>query len=499
MKPTDEQAAILSASGERIRVRALAGTGKTTTLRLLAEANPDSRILYLAFNRSVAQAVKHSFPGNVDARTTHSLALASFPRRFRYRVGDIAPWDLEKLLDPPYSLPATRTRFTRYVRETLDAWCHSSVSHLSAKLLPGALRKPPKERDPLDQPISAEDVLQCAWRLLDRMKDPRDESVPVPHDAYLKLWSLKKPQLDSYDMVLLDEAQDANPAVLSVIQAQRGRRVVFVGDAAQAIYGWRGAVNAMEAPADETFHLTGSFRFGPEIASVGDAVLKWIDPKSATLRGLGAPGMVGRLAKGHQMAVLGRTNEGLFDMAAKLVTARPRARLGFVGGYAAYGFDTILDVYRLWAANETPVTPEIARFPHFEALKDYADHSGDVRLKIRARVVETYGTKIPQILGALRAADRGGRAPYLFSTVHRAKGGEWPQVVMADDFVEMTDAGGQPVALQALVTAARPAQRAAVLEHARLRYVAVTRAQRYLQPDAECRLYLTLTEDHRAA
>lgn len=203
MQPTEEQAAILAARGERIRVLALAGTGKTTTLRLFAEAHPGSRILYLAFNRSVAQSVRRTFPGNVDARTTHALALASFPRRFRYRIGNLSAWQLEQLLEPAYASPATRTRFTRYVADTLNDWFHSDASQLSVRHLPSALRRPAAERDPLDVPLSAEHVLQTAWRLIDRMQDPSDEDVPVSHDAYLKLWSIRKPQLDDYDIVLL--------------------------------------------------------------------------------------------------------------------------------------------------------------------------------------------------------------------------------------------------------------------------------------------------------
>lgn len=54
---TPEQAAIIGWSGHRLVVRAFAGTGKTSTLVRYALANPNSRMLYLAYNRAVSVAV----------------------------------------------------------------------------------------------------------------------------------------------------------------------------------------------------------------------------------------------------------------------------------------------------------------------------------------------------------------------------------------------------------------------------------------------------------
>jgi superfamily I DNA/RNA helicase len=62
-------------------------------------------------------------------------------------------------------------------------------------------------------------------------------------DHYLKVWSLDCPQL-AWDVILFDEAQDADPAIAHVVENQ-SRQVIMVGDASQAIYGWRGAVDAL--------------------------------------------------------------------------------------------------------------------------------------------------------------------------------------------------------------------------------------------------------------
>jgi hypothetical protein len=49
-------------------------------------------------------------------------------------------------------------------------------------------------------------------------------------------------------VLYVDEFQDTTPCVLDIVMNQHsnGMKVVMVGDARQAIYGWRGAVNAMK-------------------------------------------------------------------------------------------------------------------------------------------------------------------------------------------------------------------------------------------------------------
>ena len=50
---TEEQKAIINSTGD-IRINAVAGSGKTTTIiEYAATRPPGSRILYLAFNKSV--------------------------------------------------------------------------------------------------------------------------------------------------------------------------------------------------------------------------------------------------------------------------------------------------------------------------------------------------------------------------------------------------------------------------------------------------------------
>ena len=75
--PTDEQTAAADAfrAGDHLVLQAGAGTGKTTTLALLAHATPRHG-RYLAYNRAIATDATTRFPATVTCTTAHSLAYA---------------------------------------------------------------------------------------------------------------------------------------------------------------------------------------------------------------------------------------------------------------------------------------------------------------------------------------------------------------------------------------------------------------------------------------
>ena len=86
--PTPEQQDILDAvaAGGTVAISACAGTGKTSTLRMIAEQSPDRRVLYVAFNKAVQVDAAASFPNNVKARTAHALAYPRFGPRLAKRL-----------------------------------------------------------------------------------------------------------------------------------------------------------------------------------------------------------------------------------------------------------------------------------------------------------------------------------------------------------------------------------------------------------------------------
>ena len=111
------------------------------------------------------------------------------------------------------------------------------------------------------------------WESMRRRRDPnvdKDTSLPMTDSGYLKLYQLSKPRLDlEYDVLMLDEAQDAAPVMADIILQQEGCAKILGGEPHQESYSFMGATNAMAAVAASVpkeriveRHLRRSFRFG---------------------------------------------------------------------------------------------------------------------------------------------------------------------------------------------------------------------------------------------
>lgn len=422
-QPTHEQAAVVECRARLLAVNAFAGTGKTTTLIEYARARPGRRILYLAFNRAVANEAKERFPSYVSCRTTHSLAYAVKGRIYEGKLGNTQPFEVAQLC-------RCNPRRARLILDTLSAWLCSTDTSIGRQHV---------DREALgedDDPAEIVDQTHVAWEEMQL----KDSPIKMPHDGYLKLWALERPHL-RYDIILLDEAQDTNPLTLEVVMAQRHATIVLVGDRHQGIYGFRKAMNAMEhVKAEQRIALTQSFRFGRGIASVATALLQHFKDETAPVRGRDDIDVAWSVDASKHYAVLGRTNAGLFAVAANLVGRGQSTRLHFVGGFEGYLFGKVLDAYHLWADERSQIKePSIARFKNFADFKNYGDEARDAETCALARVVDQYRTEVPRLYAAIKAADTPlqERAHVTLTTAHKAKGLEWQQVQLCDDFVEL--------------------------------------------------------------
>src|ERR1041385_6027626 len=87
-RPTPEQEAAIAAfaTGDHLVLQAGAGSGKTSTLYMLA-ASTRRWGRYIAFNRSIANEARNTFPHNVKCGTAHSLAWHAVGKRYSDRLG----------------------------------------------------------------------------------------------------------------------------------------------------------------------------------------------------------------------------------------------------------------------------------------------------------------------------------------------------------------------------------------------------------------------------
>jgi hypothetical protein len=432
MALTEEQAHAveLFKGSQSLKISAFAGTGKTTTLIELAKSTKNSG-LYLAFNKAIAAEAGSRFPRTVDCRTTHSIAYRAAPNAFRRNPGKLTEGiqgnriaqtlGLEELAVGGVVLKARSLGFM--VVRTVQRFCQSGDSTIDTRHVPlvGKLEQLSDEhQDEFKRYVS--ELAAVIWS---RMATP-DDAVPLGHDGYLKLWSLSRPTLE-YDFILLDEAQDTNEAVLSVLRAQ-DCHLTLVGDRHQQIYEWRGAINAMErVPTDAESFLTQSFRFGPEVARAATDILRLLkEPRSV----IGNPDRSSVIqTSGSADAVLCRTNAGVISVVLNTLKANQRPHV--VGGVTELN-RLLEDVTRLKTGYPAE-SPELFGFQDWSEVVDFATSEEGQSLNSFVTIVSENGEA--KLLEALRkVAQSEQSADLTVSTGHKAKGREWDTVRLHSDF-----------------------------------------------------------------
>jgi hypothetical protein len=472
MPPTDEQRAILEARGRIVKINARAGTGKTTTLRMLAEKFSDQRILYLVFNRRARESARDAFPANAKAYTLHALAYRDEGHKWSVSSG-FGPVDLLPAFRQDRQVLASLsfeflTFFLNSAHERLEGATGSFTGLLAGERLE-------RFKDHQRTIVAAARELAGAW--YHRKRD-------CPHDFYLKLFHRSggfARELNRYDMVLVDEGQDLSPIMLDALSRCRSR-IVVVGDTHQQIYGFRYAVDAMERmAADETFDLSLSFRFGKPIAGLATALIRQAkgqkdfvilgnpDRRSA-VRFFEHPGKIP-----PDTAFLSRTNLALFGNAIQL---RARAiPFQFERDLQPTLFRT-LDVFWLQSGKRDAVRDAfIGSFDGYEALKRYADKMEDFTLAGMCQIVEKHGDQFPAVIFEMVQQCRqngngeaaGDREPITLSTVHSAKGQQYREVYVhpdiADSLQRAWSGEGSPEDINvAYVAVTRPTQRVHLFE-----------------------------------
>lgn len=444
--PTDEQVAARDtfAAGDSFVLQAGAGTGKTSTLRLLAEAAPERKGLYVAFNRAIALEAQATFPSNVTVKTIHALAMRGTGFAFKGRLNKptvplyLAAKRLGVFGD--FKVSADRrlrpTTQAGLAMRTVRRFCASADDTIKRRHVPHT-----PGLNAGQQKALAKLIVPLAKKVWDDVSDPLADSFRFEHDHYLKVWALTHPSWQA-DFVLYDEAQDANPVVSAMVadQLQTGRQLVAVGDSAQGIYGWRGAVDAMESfDVTLTLPLSQSFRFGERIAEEANV---WLELLRSDMRLTGRADLDSRVVATvpRPDAVLCRTNGAAV---AELFAALDEGvNVGLVGG----GND-LLAVARAaldLKAGKPTEHEEFALFSSWDEVREYADSGDDPHLAVLVKVIEAHGP--PAIITAIQAAAHEQSAERTLSTLHKAKGREWGKVRLAGDFsMPRTDEDGEAV------------------------------------------------------
>jgi hypothetical protein len=466
LRPTEEQQQAIDQfrKGGSLKINAYAGTGKTSTLELLAHSTPKHG-QYIAFNTDIVRDAKERFPSSVNCSTTHSLAFKATPSGYKNNSDkmtkrlsanhlaemlNLKRWQIDRqhILQP---------RSQGYlIIDTLRRFMQSADADLTAQHVPrhGSLLAAPEAT----MAAVTEFALHGAKHVWTRMKNVNDP-MPLGHDGYLKLWALSDPVIAA-DFILLDEAQDTNPVVLGVLRKQSAQ-MIYVGDKYQQIYEWRGAVNAMEKiDTDGATYLTMSFRFGPAIAEVASKLLVMLGEKRPIK---GNPIVDSRIGHVSPRTILARTNASTIAAIIECLDAGKKPHL--VGGT-----DEVMEMLRgvqdLKEGKQSTV-PDFFGFDKWEQVVEFTKSGEGDHLISFVNLVEARGER--QLMWALNRTVDEERSDLIISTAHKAKGREWSTVRLMDDFLRSQPKKQKPDKSQ-YANGHDPAE-------VRLFYVALTRAK----------------------
>lgn len=475
--PTPQQQAVIDAvrTGDDVVVRALAGTGKTSTLRMIAQRMPGSRILYVAFNKSVQLDADRSMPGNVEARTDSSLSYNAMPDGIKRKLGDEStlrrPDDIARLLgvEDAGRPPMEATERVAAALRTVEAYAISADDDIGTQHVP--------ERDRAQAGL----VLPVAEQIWADLRSP-DGRIRLTNTHITKMWALTRPDLSRRgsgvktpaSVIFMDEAQDTNPVLARVI-ADQTVQVVWVGDGNQAIYGFRGAVDQLDkVQVPHDLPLTQSWRFGPEIADAGNRFLQLLESPHRVVGG-GAAGQVQRdidSYSGPVDAILVRSNAGAINAILEHQTA---------GQVVGVPKGTKAELHRLVATarwlqtggrRPTQLHDDLAAYRNWDEVVEAEATGEDPKLSMLVRIIDSYALDLLDTIvdQLVETGDKGDtRTPDLIvTTAHKAKGLEWDRVQIGGDFRAPKVTPDGDVEMPSA-------------EEMRLAYVAVTRARKVLQ------------------
>ena len=495
--PTDEQVKIneLVKTGANVVVQAGAGAAKSTTLRYLAQQNPNKHFLVLCFNSvNASESNEHpEKPKNMTYRTFHSIAYSKIGYNYRTKVKtylnyrDIDDSVIDSLayltkIDNTKQKNEIKYAVKKAILNCVTAYCRSTykaIDEFALAQYTTFFSKDSKEVLP-DASISwtyffsTEDIELLVketyryWQAL-ISSDPK---VQITHDVYLKLYHLhgyklqyvepeRNSQEISVDVLCLDEAQDSNELQIAIFNNSSIRQKIVVGDKHQQLYAWRGAINAMDKfPDYKTATLSVSFRFNKYIAECANSVLDYADADFKIV------GSNTKYESIKSIAFLTRTNAEVLLV----------IWVAFKNHLKIYPQIDTKDLFsKLYHINAV-YYDEVPKFPNatLSAIRTKADLFEAMAISPEIALLNKLGFVVRKLGGTLHKGiemlktcivDDPSLTGLTVSTIHKAKGLEWDKVIIGDDLVGFSN---DPEELQAFFNDS---------EFINILYVAITRAK----------------------
>lgn len=464
---TDEQKDIIQElySDEKIiKVSAFSGTGKTSSILEIVKEykkiNPDKKILYIVFNKDMANEAKLKFSAqgmDVDVFTTHSFAL----RRLQMILGrqiTVMPnidmkdyWDLKnKNQKYKYCKVANiKSMFDEFCLnfDKLDKFCENMKSTKGRKYN-------------LDK-LCIKDVEVDFFKDLYSYFIKNDKFL---FNMFLKFYACEiADRVKGYSLVALDESQDCNLFMINIVKRIEYKKLFIFGDRYQAIYGFNRCVNIFEKFEGKTLPLSISFRFNNSICDIANRILDtcFEDFEFGSIKNNHD---ITEIRDAKEKTIIFRRNATLFEHTIFLMDNNENIKVKFmdtVKGVVTGAFDDVfakmLYFYdKLLESTESEQLEEFRNKFKIQPFEKEVDYYLDIANKSEEKLYRyLYNNKqmlgldmfkffnlflmnekrLVEILEKIRNSEElvNPEKTYILVTAHASKGREWSHVRIAED------------------------------------------------------------------
>lgn len=446
--PTDEQVHIrdlFTSTPCPIMVNASAGTGKTTMFEMLEAVAPKSRkIIYLVFNKRNKTEARGKMSPATDVQNFNGLGhgiwsevigsrLSLVERKTNNIVTEIIKSSRKHL---------QRDLWNRYYNTVAGVKIAKDIGYA-----PIDVDYPEAEPSPLateEQLISMmeEEPDDLTLALIDKALIASISAAylgTIDYGDQIYMPTLFNAPFPRYDDVWVDEYQDLNPVNHAMVDRllAHGARLIGVGDDAQSIYVFRGAVPGSMAKAQVRYSMTLttlsiSFRCPEAVVKAA----QWRVPHFRWIKPGGHVERLDKLDPSHipdNAAIICRNNAPLFKLGMQL--------LGSGRAISIAGSDIgprLIGIMRKLGDEEDPRPKVLAAIEDWrqERLSKESTTAND--LADCMTIFANYGTNLAQAITYAEDlfAEQG---PLRLLTGHKSKGLEYDNVYMLDPFLIRKD------------------------------------------------------------
>ncbi len=437
-------------------VIAVAGSGKTTTLlQALKLIPPDETVQFYAFNKAIADELFRRIPRSyrhVRASTFHSAGNRALLKWFGVNAFEPTNRKISQICRQELTF-SERTRYESVIVKLVSLAKSSGIRTYVQADEPQAWQDLIDHHDLYldDRTAKEEEAIRLARELLTRSIELAESDLLLDFDDQLYLPILWNLPIEQRRWVFVDEAQDTNAIRRELLakSLEDGGRLVAVGDPGQAIYGFTGASHdAIELIKErwrcKEFPLSVCYRCPAKVIEQAQLIVPQIEAREDAPEGIVAELSVPELLQtfGPEDAVLCRNTAPLVDLAYNAlgrgigvqILGRDLGKglIVLLDKMRADGIDELDTALRAYRDRECRKQRERGNDAKAEAIADRVDGLLAIidHLPEKDRSLEALRATIDRLFGDEdeRTADRGQVRRLTLSTVHKAKGREWPKV-----------------------------------------------------------------------